>query len=252
MSDAIDMLLNGIIKEQKFYHACQPLFDLNSWNVVGYEALIRSELFENPEHLFKYALEKDRLYELDTCSIFNAILMHKDLLKHTKLLLNVYPSTLVHPSFHDFLNRINDISFPRKNLIFEVNEFGIVTALDSLKKVVTFLRTRYSIAIDDVGKGESTLRAIIELQPDYVKLDRYFSIDLSVSKAKQDMVRLLVGYCQENNIRLVLEGIEESKDLDMAKVLGVHLGQGFLLGKPSPIKPIFAEGSSQSMQMIRS
>lgn len=243
--DENDQLLDKVVKEKVFYHVCQPLYDLNSWQVFGYEILIRSELFENPEQLFRCAKDKNRLFELDTFSIFNAVLMNDDLsrMRHMKWFLNVYPSTLVHPSFHDILNRLGDSSLPSRNLIFELNETDAVTDMDLLKRAVTCLKAKYAVALDDVGKGKSTLRAIIELEPDYIKLDKFFSIDLAVSRTKQNMIRMLVDFCQESNIRLVLEGIERSKDLAVAKALGVHLGQGFLLGKPVPVsKMMYKEG----------
>lgn len=240
LTEITEEILDKVMKEKNFHHVCQPLYDLKNWQVFGYEVLIRCELFENPEQLFKCAMQHNRLYELDTSSILHATLMndHFSSMWHTKWFINVYPSTLIHPSFHSILKRLGEASIPGKNLVFEINEIGTETDLELLKRAVKCLKTKYAVALDDVGKGEATLRAIIELEPDYIKLDRYFSVGLSASAAKQKLIRTLVEFCRDSNICLVLEGIEESEDLAIAKALGIHVGQGFLLGKPAPMNRI--------------
>jgi EAL domain-containing protein (putative c-di-GMP-specific phosphodiesterase class I) len=78
----------------------------------------------------------------------------------------------------------------------------------------------------------STLRSIIELEPHFAKMDRYFGIDLEKSIQKQKLIQRLIEFCG-SDITLVLEGLEYQSDLDIAKELGVHIGQGYLLGRPS-------------------
>jgi len=240
LTDITAQLLDKVMTEKKFHHVCQPLYDLNNWQVFGYEVLIRSELFESPEELFRCAISHNRLFELDTFSILQATLMNECLssVRHTKWFLNVFPSTLVDPAFQFVLEKLNEGTFPEKNLVFELNEMGTETDLELLKRAVKCLKTKYAIALDDVGKGDATLRAIVELEPDYIKLDRYFSNGLSASEAKQKLIRKLVEFCRDSDIRLVLEGIEAPEDLAVAKSLGIHLGQGFLLGKPTPMNRI--------------
>lgn len=247
MSDLNEIYIDKIIQEKNFHHACQPLIDLKNRQVYGYEVLLRCEFIKNPELLFQYAIAKNKLFELDTSSIFIALSMYGDYrsIRHIKLFLNVYPSTLIHPSFHKFLDKLNNNPSLSKKLIFEVNEAEKVSDMDSLKKAVNLIKAKlgYTFALDDVGKGDSSLRAIIELEPDYIKLDKYFSIDLSISKRKQDMIKMILHFCQNNHIKLVLEGIEKSKDLATAKALGVHLGQGYLLGKPSHFSKLFYQAT---------
>lgn len=107
------------------------------------------------------------------------------------------------------------------------------------KRVVHYLKDKgYAIALDDYGKGESSLRIVKQLHPDFVKLDRYYAVKLSASNKKQKEIQMFLKLCQQENMKLILEGIEEPTDLAMAKVLGVHLGQGHLLGKPLRISEI--------------
>ncbi|WP_051331006.1 EAL domain-containing protein [Aneurinibacillus terranovensis] len=237
MSDANEMLLEDIIRKKMFQHVFQPLYVMKNWKVFGYEALLRCRFFENPELLFRLAMEKNRLYDLDICSIHHALTSVDT--RDIRLFLNVYPSTMVHPTFPDFLGKLNSVCFSNRNIVFEINEAEKVSDMGLLRKAVHFLKDKgYAIALDDYGKGESSLQTVIELEPDFVKLDRYYAVKLSASKNKQNEIQMLLKLCQEKHMKLILEGIEEPTDLAMAKVLGVHLGQGYLLGEPLPINGI--------------
>ncbi|MED5052948.1 EAL domain-containing protein [Anoxybacillus rupiensis] len=230
-------ILEDIIRERRFRHVFQPLYVLENWQLFGYEALLRCEFFQNPECLFQWAMAEDKLYDLDICSIDRALTSFY--VEHTQLFVNAYPSTITHPSFPDFLEKIRNCSFSNRNIVLEINEAQKVSDVGLLKEKIRFLKSKkYAIALDDFGKGETSMRTVMELEPDFVKLDRFYAVDLSVSKEKQNEIQLLLEFCQPRNIYVVLEGIEEPKDLAMAKALGIHLGQGYLLGKPSPVRGV--------------
>jgi EAL domain-containing protein (putative c-di-GMP-specific phosphodiesterase class I) len=237
MSDANEMLLEDIIRKKMFHHVFQPLYVMENWKVFGYEALLRCQFFKNPELLFRLAMKKNRLYDLDICSIHYALTSFNA--RYIRLFLNVYPSTLVHPSFPDFLGKLNSICFSNQNIVFEINEAEKVSDMGLLRKAVHFLKDKgYAIALDDFGKGESSLQTVIELEPDFLKLDRYYAVDLSTSNKKQNEIQILLKFCQQKHMKLILEGIEDPTNLAMAKGLGVHLGQGYLLGEPLAISEI--------------
>lgn len=224
-------LLEDIIRKKMFHHVFQPLYILEYWGVFGYEALLRCTVFQNPESLFRLAVEKNRLYDLDCCSIYHALTSVN--VRNRRFFVNVYPSTMVHPSFPNFLEKLNSICIANQSIVFEINEAEKIWDMGLLRKAVHFLKDKgYAIALDDFGKGESSLKTVIELDPDFVKLDRYFAVNLSASNEKQKEIQMLLKLCEQKNMKLILEGIEDPMDLAMAKVLGVPLGQGHLLGKP--------------------
>lgn len=74
------------------------------------------------------------------------------------------------------------------------------------------------------------------MEPDFIKLDRYFSIDLQKSKQKQTMIKFLLKYSNVTNCKIILEGIENEEVLKKARKLGVSYAQGFHLGKPAALK----------------
>ncbi|GAE94568.1 EAL domain/GGDEF domain protein [Gracilibacillus boraciitolerans JCM 21714] len=236
--------INDLIDNEKFEHHFQALYDLESLNPIGYEALLRTKLFKNPEILFDKASRTNRFFDLEMRSVSKALHSYDSILKSSsnnkKLLLNVFPSNLAHVEFSELLNKaLLETKITPNQIIIEINESEVNQNVDSIRDSVYELQNEgYYIAIDDVGKGASSLQAIIELQPDYVKMDRYFAKHLASSNRKQEMVRSIVTYCLNTDTKFVLEGIEIPEDLDMAKKIGVSIVQGFLLARPQPLDVI--------------
>ncbi|QYY43226.1 EAL domain-containing protein [Aneurinibacillus thermoaerophilus] len=228
--------LDTILSKKMFYHLYQPLYNLSNWKIYGYEAFFRTEQVNNPELFFLLAKKYQKLYELDILSIFHAIATYWRKRKgfESKLFINIFPSTIIHPEFTRFLNEVTSIfTFKTKNIVFEINEQEEITDFSLIKKAICSLKEQgFQIALDDVGKGFYSLRHLIELEPDFIKLDKYFSHNLSNCEKKQNLIKSLIDYCNEE-IVLILEGIEKAEDLAIAKVLHVPIVQGYLLDKPS-------------------
>ncbi len=235
MSNQNDLHFEEIMANRGFHHLYQPLYVLSSWKLLGYEALLRSPFFQDPESLFHLSMEKNRLYELETGSVLKAVSSFT-LEPTNKLFLNIYPSTAIHPSFHLLLDHL---PYPHHNIVFEINEGELIPDQEVLRSAVILLKEKgYTIAIDDFGKGETSLSTALYLEPSFVKLDRYFATDLATSVNKIEVIRTLIDIFQKKKINIVLEGIERPIDLAMAKALGVDIGQGYLLGMPKPISEI--------------
>ncbi|MFC4404947.1 EAL domain-containing protein [Gracilibacillus xinjiangensis] len=236
--------VNDLIDNEKFEHHFQALYDLETLSPIGYEALLRTKLFKNPEILFEQASLTDRFFELEIRSIKKILQAFDDLIggltDKRKLLMNVFPSNLIRDEFITYLDQyMANKKFKPQQVIIEITESDVMNNVTSLMRNVYLLREKgYLIAIDDVGKGVSSLQAIVELRPDFVKMDRYFANQLANSNRKQEMVRSIVTYCLHTNTKFVLEGIEIMEDLEMAKSIGVNIVQGFLLAEPQPLQTI--------------
>jgi EAL domain-containing protein (putative c-di-GMP-specific phosphodiesterase class I) len=237
--DVREVNIRSIIRERMFYHVYQPIYYLANWSLCGYEALFRSELFLNPEVVFEIARKQKNLFELDTASVFHSAFTYFAAKREGFLFFNIFPSTLLHPAFFSFMeNFFANIRIPGKNIVLEINEAEEITNVQKLWEVISFLRQNgFRIAFDDVGKGASSFHDIIKFQPDYIKLDRYFSKNLAHSPKKQNIIKKLLEYCS-NDVQVILEGLEKPEDLAIAKVLGVPMGQGYSLGKPSLLQEL--------------
>lgn len=205
-------------KRQEYYHEFQPICDFLGKSRLGYEALFRNAAGIHPEAFFQDAVEKHKLAELDMQSLNYAISAFFQLPanhKNVLLFVNVFPSTIMEASFLPFVEEISAAYLPFLNrTVLEINESIMKSELryDSvfIQRVSDLRRRGFLIALDDVGDGTDTFRNIHDLAPDYIKVDRYYSKLLSVSKEKQQVVRLFVEFCQ-NDIQLILEGVENNK-----------------------------------------
>lgn len=234
----MDSVIDTLIEEENFHHYAQGLFHTTDQTKVGIELLLRSNL-GNPDFIFGEAKRVNRLYELETKSIIKLLNTYTS--KKSKivdhLFINLYPSTILHPNFPDFIRKVSN-QFPQtaNRITFEVIESEKVDNIPLLKENIQLMKSlNYWIAIDDVGKGWSSLNIIIEIEPHYIKLDHYFSINLSKSALKQKMIESLLDYAQFSNAKVVLEGVEQENDLSIAKELGIPLCQGYFLEKPQPL-----------------
>ncbi|MGM8366733.1 EAL domain-containing protein, partial [Virgibacillus sp. W0181] len=172
------MSIKKFIKYKKFCHYFQPIYNLDNRKKVGYEALIRSKNFSNPKHIFQVAKENNQLYELDSQSIYKAILAYHSTelsRKNGYLFLNILPSTILKQELPSFLEQIMlENNLQSQQIVLEISESEIIKDFVSFKKQLRELKIQgFLIAIDDVGKGFSDMQTMIELEADYLKLDRY-------------------------------------------------------------------------------
>ncbi|MFE8698544.1 EAL domain-containing protein [Cytobacillus sp. FJAT-53684] len=239
----LNVIQSCIVDSYEMEHAYQPMWKLDNWQIFGYEALLRlPNTFQNHnvEQFLDQARQEGHLYEIDSMSILRAIGSFPfDSTNAELLFINIFPSTLLNEQFYQLINHIL-MYYPlaKGKIVFEINETKDEEHIwenHELKEKISFLRKKnFLIALDDIGRGAASLQKIIEFSPDVIKMDRYFSKELSTSKEKQRMLSLLIEYSNQE-LTLILEGIEKELDLAIAKSLQVPVGQGYLLGRPEKL-----------------
>jgi len=209
----------------------QPIVDLRSGKVSGYEALSRFTV-GRPDEWFALAAEVGLGVELELKAIRRALANLEDLPGEAPYLsVNASPATLVSPALDAFLS-VKDL----RRVVLELTEHDSVNDYDAVRDAVKRVRRLGArLAVDDVGAGYSSLRHISNLEPDIIKLDTSFTKTLSSDHTQRSMVKALVGLAQAVGARIVVEGIEDEATLDVARDLGVDAGQGWHLGKPKPL-----------------
>lgn len=213
-------------------HWYQPIYQLETGKVFGYEALVRNKPLNNlsPMDIFKQAEKEVCRTTLDCQLLFKAMNSNRDI-SHNILFLNIFPSTLLEPWFLSWWDKHSTTAHP---IVLEISESEPVSDWKTLKAITNELRDKgVKIALDDMGAGYSFFQHWVELNPDYVKLDRYYAIDLSKNLLKQRILESLKDLF-DGTTEVVLEGIETAEDLKTAKLLGIKYAQGYLLGRPSP------------------
>ncbi|HEY2420675.1 MAG TPA: EAL domain-containing protein [Neobacillus sp.] len=249
-----------LIEKEEFSHVFQPIFETKTWGKIGYEAFLRTPFAANPEMAFKEAKQENLLFELDLRSIRKAVHTffcegaHKD----SCLFVNIFSSSIIHSNFPSILQAIitekNHYSQDENDsmkLVFELikTEFICDSDFQILKERIGQIKDHgILIAINDVWKERNSLKLLFDVNPTFLKLDKYFAEALVQSEQKQLLIELLIQYCVQNNCKLILEGVERNVDLAVAKSIGVCFSQGYLLGKPEAYR--ITPEISQDMQKI--
>jgi EAL domain-containing protein (putative c-di-GMP-specific phosphodiesterase class I) len=224
------------------YHVFQPICTLPAQEKLGYESLIRSRDGLQPNQLFQQFSQRNQLPILDMWSIENAIqtfFSYREMQTgKERLFVNIFPSTVADDGFPDFVRKLsrNYEAFCQR-VVFEISEtlsdIGVWSNPQYIRRILKLREHGFLIALDDFGEGSTSIKKVVELAPDFIKLDMFFGKELSSNPSKQKLVRLFVEYCGGSNSELILEGIEREEDLEQAVYLGVPNGQGYLLGRPS-------------------
>ncbi|ABV89035.1 bifunctional diguanylate cyclase/phosphodiesterase [Shewanella pealeana] len=238
---AIDLQLelSKIIDKEKIKAVFQPICNISTHQVHGFEALSRgpehSPLF-SPVPLFKTAAYEGRLSELETLCRRISIQQFKNIQLPGKLFLNISPKALLEPNHAKglTLSLVQELGLHPSQVVIELSEQYPADDIDLLKSCLNHYRSQgFLTAIDDLGAGYSGLRLWSELAPDYVKIDRHFIESIDSSSVKQEFVRSIINLCQNLSCKVIAEGIETQAELAVLKQLGIVYCQGFLLGRPS-------------------
>lgn len=121
-------------------------------------------------------------------------------------------------------------------IIVELTEHAPVDDYAPLKESLERLRRSGAlIAVDDVGAGFATLRHVLRLAPDIVKLDLSLTHDLESDSTARALATALIAFCKKIGATVVAEGIETPGVLTLLRGLGVRQGQGYYLGRPESL-----------------
>jgi EAL domain-containing protein (putative c-di-GMP-specific phosphodiesterase class I) len=207
----------------------QPIVDLRTGLVSGYEALSRFEGSRRPPNAWFAQAHRCGLgIELEMAAA-EAQLEAPHRPDGTRLSINLSPSALLSAEAEERL--AGDLS----HLILEVTEDELVAEGGALEERIRELRRRGArLAVDDIGAGYAGLKQVMRLQPDVLKLDRSLVAGLASDPAKGAMVDALVRYARRIDSEVCAEGVETLEDLEALADLDVTYGQGYVLARPAP------------------
>jgi EAL domain-containing protein (putative c-di-GMP-specific phosphodiesterase class I) len=107
------------------------------------------------------------------------------------------------------------------------------------------------IAVDDAGAGYASLRHVLELRPDFIKVDRSLIHGIANDHARRVAVSAFLSLALDLGSRVVAEGVEQPDDLATVRELGLHAVQGYLLGRPTTSRDALAEWIGPEPQLNR-
>ena len=226
--------VSDALESGEFYIAFQPVVDLASFRVFGYEGLARSYAsdFPTPAQIIPAAIEESFMGQLGRAFRGMAVAGCPD----HPLFLNIHPAEFGEA----WLVRPDDpMSQHMHDVYLEVTESVPISYYRFCHSVLGEIRGKgIRLAVDDLGAGYSNLKYIADLAPEIVKLDRQLIAGLTKRSRLHSLVTSIVGLCRELGARVVAEGIETAEELDAVIDTGAHYGQGFFLARPAYPAPL--------------
>ena len=218
-----------LVREGQFDAAFQPMVELHDGQVMGYEALTRFRDGIGPEARFAEAAGLGLGADLELATLANAIDASRLLASGTLLSVNVTPSLVLEhqDSLAGLLERAD------RPMVLELTEHDAVDDYVALRSAIRSFDPDVRVSIDDAGAGFASLRHVVMLEPDFVKLDRTWVTGIDTDPTRQAMVAGLSHFARTTGCDLVAEGIEAEAERDTLSELDVRFGQGYLLGAPS-------------------
>jgi EAL domain-containing protein (putative c-di-GMP-specific phosphodiesterase class I) len=220
--------------------AYQPIIDLGSGRVIGFEGLSRPQSesgFSDPGTMFTAAESVGRTVELDIACIHAVISGARAMPPDQLLSINISPRTIEAPHFSAdaLLGILATYGMAPGRVIVELTEREKVEDLDRLQRVLTSLkRAGIRIAADDVGAGNAGLRLLSQFRFDIMKIDLSLVQEGSERDSSRAVLRSLRELAGRWGASVIAEGIETAVQLRTVSELGMTAGQGYLLARPMP------------------
>ncbi len=219
-----------------FHPVFQPIVELADRTIAGYEALTRFADGTRPELRLAEAASLGGLVALEAALFQAALRAVPDLPETEWVSLNVSPSFLLDTAtMREVLS-----GHERPPLVLEITEHDRIDDYEAIQQAVEELGIETRLSVDDIGNGYSCLRHILDLRPAFIKLDPSWVRGIERDPARQALVAGLTHFSKQTGCDLIAEGIETESQLKTLGELGVVLGQGFHLGRPSPVESVIA------------
>ena len=224
--------IRHVIEEDRLAVHFQPIVELATGRVVGMESLARFPQ-DPPDRWFASAWEVGLGPELEIAALCKAVDHGLGLPKGVFQAVNLSPEVLLSERFDDVIR-----SLPWIRLVVEMTEHVMVEDYQRLAQPLAEIRSRGGqIAIDDVGAGFASLRHVVSLSPDIVKLDMSLWRGVHMSRPRLTLARGVIDCADELRAVVVAEGVERPEEAAALQEVGATYGQGYLFGHPGPLGP---------------
>ncbi len=213
--------------------AYQPIVELSSGRIMGVEALARFDAAPGwtPDVWFAEASAVGLGQELQLAAIGVALTALDTLPLDMFLSVNVDPAAACAPELRALVRE-----WPAGRIVIELTEHAPADDYHTLRSALDDLRgSGVRVAVDDAGAGFASLKHILELAPDLIKLDISIVHDIGSEPAHRALASALVGFARETGTVLIAEGVETVEEATTIRALGIPFIQGYFAARPGPI-----------------
>jgi EAL domain-containing protein (putative c-di-GMP-specific phosphodiesterase class I) len=214
----------------------QPIYDLTSRRISGVESLSRFLMLpaRTPDVWFNEAAAVGLGPQLESLAVRKARAAVQELPRDVYVAINGSPDLVLSGAL---ARELQDADLAR--VVLEITEHASVSKYDELLAELAPLRAMgLRIAIDDTGAGYSSMRHILSIEPDLLKLDMSLVRGIDRDRKRRALASALIAFARETRIEVVAEGVETAAELDTLQTLGVRKVQGYHLARPMPLSEI--------------
>lgn len=229
--------VRGVLADRAITPVYQPIIELGSGRPIAFEALSRfpGDDAYTADRWFADAWEFGLGVELELLAARITAEALAELPPEVALCINASPAAIATEQFLPYLRGQVD------RVVVELTEHFAIDDPAEMRAGLRPLRSEGArAAIDDFGAGFASLKHIVAVQPDWVKLDISLTERVSESPIAHALIAAVVAFAERMEITVIAEGIETDDELEALTELGVRYGQGFHLGMPAPLEQALA------------
>jgi EAL domain-containing protein (putative c-di-GMP-specific phosphodiesterase class I) len=230
------MRIEQVLGDRQFFPVYQPIIDIGANAPIGYETLTRftAEPRRSPDQWFGDAGRVGLGLELELATMRSAVGALSTLPARTYLSINGSPATFNSPRLADLLSCL-----PLDRIVLELTEHEVVSNYAEMSASIAGLRAGGArIAVDDAGAGYASFRHILQLRPEFIKLDTELTRDIHTDPGRQALATAFVHFATATGAQLVAEGVETDEQLAALVSLGITRIQGYLKCRPLPLEEV--------------
>ncbi|MFS2152936.1 putative bifunctional diguanylate cyclase/phosphodiesterase [Rhizobium sp. Rhizsp42] len=222
----------------------QPLVDLKTQEIVGFEALARWETesgaFVSPSDFIPVAEDAGLIIPITDYLFETACRDALSWPSHITLSFNISPVQLSDRLLGlRLLNVMREVGLSPHRVELEVTESALIQDTETAREVLSGLTAAgIKIALDDFGTGFSSLSQLSNYQFDKIKIDKSFVATFETNEKQEKLVRAIISLGTGLSVKITAEGIETQTQLQRLRELGCDIGQGYLFGRPAPIDQV--------------
>ncbi len=258
--DAVDLIrleceLRSAIEQQQFQLHFQPIVQLSTGQISGFEALIRWQSptrgFVRPDRFMPLAEVTSLILPLGKWVIAEGCRVLQDLQRYVSYPLfisfNIANQQIQDPSFIPFLRTVvHQYQLQPKQIKLEILERSLIDSNEAIAWIEACQAEGFAIALDDFGTGYSSLEYLKLYQFNTLKIDKTFVQDLSSNTRSQGLCRIIIQLAHTLNMTVVAEGVESEAQQQWLAQMHCDYGQGYLFSKALPYETI-----KQHLQQIK-
>lgn len=233
----------------------QPIVDLATGRIAGCEVLVRlqdGDVLLTPDRFLPAVLERGLAWHLDQLVIERSLTDLRESLPRGEtfdVALNLFPQNIRVAELKGLIQ--NRLGWePGGDLRINLEVIEQMYHDEMLLEIAELKRLGYSVSVDDFGTGYSNLGSVRKLRPDFLKIDRSFVHEMETASVRSSLIPEIVAIARATGAAIIAEGIENEKQRDALRELGVEYGQGYFLGRPMALANLVALLNDQSRKVI--